>query len=60
MKVFSWGGNKMGQLGIDSYDTTQDPTKIVEELAGKLVVKISCGVHFSLAVLDSGEVRYNN
>lgn len=48
--------NEEGQLGINSFEHTKVPIKIENELAGKLVVKISCGLNFSVAILDSGEV----
>ncbi|KAK7584105.1 hypothetical protein V9T40_005068 [Parthenolecanium corni] len=56
-EVYSWGGNNYGQLGINSKEQQiATPTKIEEQLAGKRIVKISCGSYFSAAVLDSGEV----
>ena len=58
--VYSWGNNSYGQLGLSSV-TTSDPVPhphhIVGPLGGQRVVKVACGGHHTLAVVEDGSVR---
>ncbi|MCX6873797.1 MAG: hypothetical protein NTW21_08310 [Verrucomicrobia bacterium] len=57
-RVFAWGNNASGQLGVGS--ATNSPVPLAVDvsgvLAGKRVVAVSAGASFSLALTESGEV----
>lgn len=48
-KVWTWGRGGHGQLGHNSLKTENLP-KVVEEISGKKVVKVSCGGLWTAAV----------
>ena len=53
--AWSWGAGDYGQLGHG--DTQRQPLpKKVEDLAGRRVVAVSAGGHYSLALADDGSV----
>lgn len=53
--VYSWGRNDKGQLGLG--DQIDRPTpQLVAALSGKMVIEISCGNSFSMAVTTQGGV----
>ena len=56
-KVFTWGGNRSGQLGHDDkeYDIYCIPMK-VESLDGLFIVKIACGEYHTVAITDDGDI----
>ena len=53
-KVYAFGGNSFGQLGIGNKKNTSVPLRI-EELDRHIIVKIACG-HHSAALTDKGEI----
>ena len=56
-KVFAWGGNGSGQLGVGSTTASSQPVAVEGgALAGKSVVALSAGDHHSLAVTSEGRV----
>lgn len=72
MQVFSWGYNDYGQLGHGTTERKITPEKITNpvkfrvsptlvqgDLKGRLVIGISCGRYFSVAVLHNGEVVFS-
>jgi alpha-tubulin suppressor-like RCC1 family protein len=54
-EVFSWGANYSGQLGHGDEKDRTIPTK-VESLDGIVIIKISCGSTFTVALTDKGEI----
>jgi len=54
-RVYTWGSNSMIQLGYPEPDFNKTP-KIVTELLGKKIIKISAGREHSLALDDEGKV----
>ena len=54
-KVFSWGDNKLGNLGRQQSEEFDAP-KIVDKLQGMHVTEIHCGDQFCLAVCGNGTV----
>jgi hypothetical protein len=56
-EVYSWGGNKEGQLGIVSDDVWQnEPVNIFFEFYDGKIKSISCGKLYSMALTDRGRV----
>lgn len=56
-QIFSYGKNTSGELGRSCSDDRASPIRAIESnLKGKIVTKVSCGVDFSVAVLDNGKV----
>ena len=53
--VYSFGYNRMGQLGLDCRENVHLPRRI-RELEGKGVCKVTCGTSPSLFLTSSGEV----
>ena len=54
-KIYSWGNNSFGQLGIPSVKSINQPMQI-EYLAGEDIIDISCGDNFAGAITRSGRV----
>lgn len=57
-KVFAWGANMWGQLGINSTTSKNEPTLVTATgaLAGKTVVAVAAGATHSLAITSDGRV----
>jgi alpha-tubulin suppressor-like RCC1 family protein len=55
-KVYSWGWNECGVLGIGSKDKSFHKPKLNQYLNNEFVVDISCGFRHSLVLTNSGEV----
>lgn len=56
-KVFSWGDNGCGELGLNNYQQKYLPT-LVDFFGSKVVKRISCSDSISAAVLSNGEVLW--
>jgi alpha-tubulin suppressor-like RCC1 family protein len=54
-QVFTWGDNDYGQLGHGDREGRRVPTK-VESLDGLVITKISCGVGYTAALTENGEM----
>ncbi|EKX40590.1 hypothetical protein GUITHDRAFT_75473, partial [Guillardia theta CCMP2712] len=54
-KLFTFGYNHQGQLGLGHTDSVSSPMQ-VETLRNVKVVKISCGTHFTCVLSESGEL----
>jgi len=54
-KVYAWGRNEKGQLGLNDLKDRKCPT-LVEDLTGYRVVATSCGKNHSLFLTDKGQV----
>jgi alpha-tubulin suppressor-like RCC1 family protein len=55
-KVYSWGWNGSGYLGIGSEDYRYHKPILNQYLNNEFVIDISCGVHHSLVLTNCGEV----
>eukprot|EP01080_Neovahlkampfia_damariscottae_P008608 gene8608-555_t len=57
-KVFVWGSNYWGQLGLDKENETKDRLQPVEleYFQDKNVVKVACGSNFTLCLTEDGKV----
>ncbi len=55
-KVYCWGWNKWGQLGIGSEDYRYHKPKLNQYLNNEFVIDISCGAGHSLVLTNCGEV----
>jgi alpha-tubulin suppressor-like RCC1 family protein len=55
-KVYCWGWNKWGCLGIGSQDLSYHKLKINQYLNNEFVIDISCGGGHSLMLTNCGEV----
>lgn len=55
-EVYSWGSNNCGQVGSGSTTTQATPRRVIHGLENRMIVTISCGQVFSVAVTDNGEV----
>jgi RCC1 and BTB domain-containing protein len=55
-KVYCWGRNIMGLLGIGSQDWSYHKPKLSQYLNNEFVIEISCGVEHSLVLTNCGEV----
>lgn len=54
-RVYSWGDGDYGKLGRGGSDGSKLP-KLIDKLKEEHVVKVYCGVHFSLALTKDGKV----
>lgn len=54
-KVYAWGRNEKGQLGLNDLKDRKCPT-LVEDLTGYRVVATACGKNHSLFLTDKGQV----
>jgi alpha-tubulin suppressor-like RCC1 family protein len=54
-RVYSWGSNNFGQLGIPSIKYINIPQQI-EYLSKEEIIDISCGDNFAGAITKSGRV----
>jgi len=54
-KVYAWGRNEKGQLGLNDLKDRKCPT-VVEELTGYRVVATAVGKNHSLFLTDKGQV----
>jgi alpha-tubulin suppressor-like RCC1 family protein len=52
----TFGGNEVGELGHSPGSKSFVPPRIVEGLAGKIAIQVSCGDHYTLVLTQSGEV----
>jgi RCC1 and BTB domain-containing protein len=55
-KVYCWGSNYSGLLGIGSQDESYHKPKLNQYLNNEFVIDISCGVYHSLVLTNCGEV----
>lgn len=54
-KVFGWGQNGKGQLGTGDCENQIVPLKI-NEFSNKKIVRMSCGMHHTIAISESGKM----
>ena len=54
-RCYAWGHNQFGQLGIGSLNETQTP-QIIDFLANKYIIDVSCGGFFCLALTVEREI----
>merc|ERR1711936_1288746 len=54
-KVYAWGRNEKGQLGLNDLKDRKCPT-VVEELTGYRIVATAVGKNHSLFLTDKGEI----
>ncbi|XP_054160492.1 RCC1 and BTB domain-containing protein 2-like [Oppia nitens] len=54
-RLYGWGNNEFGQLGIGSFEHTSRP-QLIEEFVCKTVVAVSCGNSHTLALTTDGLV----
>jgi hypothetical protein len=55
-KVYCWGWNGWGLLGIGSQDESYHKPKLNQYLNNEFVIDISCGVEHSIVLTNCGEV----
>ena len=55
-KVYAWGNNEYGQLGIDNGGLSLSSPTLVTELADKSIIAVAAGQRFSLALSENGRV----
>lgn len=55
-RVFGWGSNEFGQLGTGKKGDTVHRPRIIEGLAGLMIIAISSGDRHSAAVTNTGAV----
>jgi alpha-tubulin suppressor-like RCC1 family protein len=55
-KIYCWGWNIRGLLGIGSKDESYPKPKLNQYLNNEFVIDISCGVYHSLVLTNCGEV----
>ncbi len=55
-KVYSWGSNETGQLGLESPAAQDTPTQIKGDLLQKRVISISANNNYSMALTEDGNV----
>lgn len=54
-RLYAWGWNKFGQLGLGDTEDRSAPTPVAA-LAGKAVSRLACGWRHTLCVTSAGEV----
>ena len=55
-KLFAWGWNRFGQLGLGNIDDQNKPCAVGGDLAGRTVANVCCGWRHTLALADAGEL----
>jgi len=55
-RVISWGDGRKGQLGLTGNKETNTRPRVIETLSTLHIVAVSCGLHFSAALSDQGEI----
>ncbi|XP_076290799.1 RCC1 and BTB domain-containing protein 1 isoform X2 [Lasioglossum baleicum] len=55
-KVYSWGNNDHGQLGISNFSKTKEEPSKVKGLDGVIISKVACGYTHVLALSNEGDV----
>lgn len=55
-RVYSWGANNHGQLGLGDTRDRNSPEIIAGALSSQQVVALSCGVEHSIAITASGVI----
>lgn len=58
-KLYSWGSNSEGQLGLGTDVRNEIKPKLISSLAGVPISFIACGGYHSLAISKSGNVMSN-
>jgi alpha-tubulin suppressor-like RCC1 family protein/tRNA A-37 threonylcarbamoyl transferase component Bud32 len=59
-KVYCWGWNVLGLLGIGTEDFSYHKPKLNQYLNNEFVIDISCGVNHSLVLTNCGEVAWGS
>ncbi|ESO04865.1 hypothetical protein HELRODRAFT_154695 [Helobdella robusta] len=54
-KIYSWGRNDFGQLGLGDKDRRDVPT-LIESFSSLNIVKVACGKSHTLFLVDTGSV----
>ncbi|KAH3765944.1 regulator of chromosome condensation RCC1 [Pelomyxa schiedti] len=54
-RVFTWGNNDTGQLGLGNYEAKNTPEEVIL-LADKQISRVVCGAFFTTVMLDTGDV----
>lgn len=54
--VFSWGGNKNGQLGLGDFLGRNRP-EILKKLRNNFAVSVSCGANTTFIITDDDQVN---
>ena len=60
-KVYCWGANEDGQLGMGNFTEQLKPRKVIPAPGveiDKKIISIACGRSSSFAVSEDGDVRY--
>eukprot|EP00954_Amorphochlora_amoebiformis_P027315 1384769-Amorphochlora_amoeboformis.AAC.1 len=56
-QVYSWGSNSYGQIGTGSTNTRENPREWSQNVLNNTnIVHLTCGVRFTLALSDAGNV----
>jgi alpha-tubulin suppressor-like RCC1 family protein len=55
-RIFGWGRNEDGQLGLGHEQDVETPTPIKEFPDGQIPAQVCCGAHFSVVVTEDGLV----
>lgn len=55
-RIFAWGRNDNGQLGVGDKSGRSNPVEITNEFGGKKIVKIAIGSFSTWAIADDGSV----
>jgi alpha-tubulin suppressor-like RCC1 family protein len=62
-RIFTWGRNEDGQLGLGHYEDVLIPTLITNFPDSQIPARVHCGAHFSAVLTEDGSVYtmgYNN
>ncbi|XP_065219284.1 RCC1 and BTB domain-containing protein 1-like isoform X3 [Planococcus citri] len=54
-RLFSWGANNSGQLGLGDVGTTYKPT-LISTLSSRTIIKVVCGDNTVFVLTDKGEI----
>jgi hypothetical protein len=55
-RIFVWGRNEDGQLGIGHEEDVPTPTAITNFPCGQIPARVQCGAHFSAVLTEDGSV----